>query len=879
MKTPDTASPLVHGRPDTASPVCHGGPDTASPVGHGDPDTASPVGHGRPDTALPVTHEGGDTAENTIEPVRQWHSWVLVGPALAAWAAAFILVGLAASVAWTAAGLSATAATVLTLAPRFRRRSGEQSRPRRRRRPGERWGLGGWRRVGIGVLGCVAATAAGVGFRAHLAGSGPVAELARARAAVTAEVVLTDDPRVVTRHGGPVRRTRVIAEGRGELIEADGRRIRLGAPVLLLADGTAWAGLLPSQRVRVRGRLAPADPGELRAAVLLVRGPPSVLTGPSAVQRVAGQLRQGLRDAADVLPPDQRGLLPALVVGDVSRMDEQVRQDLNAAGLGHLTAVSGANLMIVGGAALVLARAVGVPLAARAVVVALAMAAFAVVARPSPSVLRALFMGLVGALALGTGRARDGVAALSATVLVLILFNPGLARSYGFALSVAATAGILVLAPRWRDRIAARLPSRAPRWVAEAVAVPAAAQAAVTPVLVLISGQIEAVAVPANLLAGPAVAPATVLGFVTALVAPFSVDAAQWIARPAGLAVGWIILVAERAAALPLAVLPWPGGIPGLLLLCVAVVAVRLLLRRVGMRRVALALAAGAIVAAVAVTPVVAPWPPPGWLLVACDVGQGDALVISAGDDRAVVVDTGPDPILVDACLRDLGVRRVPLLILTHPHLDHVGGLDGVLRRRTVGAALVSPGRRPAPESARLSARLRHHGIPEWVVPPGTRWRFGSADLTVLAPDPRPGAAPIPEGAGEGSAVNNASVVIHLRWPTGSALLSGDVETEAQAALLRQGVPPVDVLKVPHHGSARGDPAFLTATRPRAALISVGAGNTYGHPAPETLARLTALAARVYRTDRQGDLAVITQSGRLAVVPRGEVRRGKPRPG
>ncbi|MEV5409495.1 ComEC/Rec2 family competence protein [Thermopolyspora sp. NPDC052614] len=813
---------------------------------------------------------------------RRTHSLILVAPALAAWATAFTLLGHPAPIAWTVAALATSSAIVLALAPtresvaaraaRLIRSSRKgRDRPADRTRRGE---TSGWRRAGIGVLGSVAAVGAGIGWWTHLVSSGPVAELARERAVAMAEVVLSGDPRVISARKGVVRRESVVVEGRAEVIDVEGRRTSVWAPVVLLASGREWTGLLPSQRVRVRGRLSPADPAELRVAVMLVRGPPQVLSGPSLVQRVAGRLRQGLRDAADALPQDQRGLLPALVVGDLSRMDERVRGDLNAAGLGHLTAVSGTNLMIVGGAALVLARAVGAPLAARAVVVAGAMVAFAIVARPSPSVLRALFMGVVGAIALGTGRARDGVAALSATVLVLILFDPELSRSYGFALSVAATAGILVLAPRWRDRLAARLPPRVPRWVAEAVAVPAAAQAGVTPVLVLISGQIEAVAVPANLIAGPAVAPATVLGFVTALVAPVSMDAAQWIARPAGLAVGWIILVAERAAALPLAVLPWPGGPLGLLLLGLSATVGHLLLRRVGTRRVVLALAAGVTIAFVAVTPVVAPWPPPGWLLVACDVGQGDALVVSAGDDRAVVVDTGPDPTLIDACLRDLGVRRVPLLILTHPHLDHVGGLEGVFRHRTVGAALVSPGRRPAPETARLSLELRRRRTPEWVAPPGTRWRFGPAELTVLAPDPRPGAPPIPDGAGEGSAVNNASVVIHLRWPSGSALLSGDIESEAQTALLRQGVPPVDILKVPHHGSARGDPTFLAAARPSAALISVGADNDYGHPAPQTLARLAALSVRVYRTDRQGDLAVVTEGGRLAVSPRGNTRSG-----
>jgi competence protein ComEC len=186
-----------------------------------------------------------------------------------------------------------------------------------------------------------------------------------------------------------------------------------------------------------------------------------------------------------------------------------------------------------------------------------------------------------------------------------------------------------------------------------------------------------------------------------------------------------------------------------------------------------------------------------------------------------------------------------------------------------VGAVVVSPGRKPEGESARVSADLRRREIPEWVVLPGTRWRFGPAELTVLGPDPRPEAGGLPRGPGEGSEANNASVVIHVRWASGSALLSGDVETEAQAALLRRGLPAVDVLKVPHHGSNRVDPAFFAATHAKAALISVGAGNDYGHPAPQTVAALTWLGMRVYRTDRQGDLAVVARDGHLAVVPRG----------
>ncbi|MEZ0072204.1 ComEC/Rec2 family competence protein [Planotetraspora sp. GP83] len=788
-------------------------------------------------------------------------SVVLVAPALASWTTALVLLGCAAVVAALVSGVSVTGAAVVYA--RGRRRS---------RREVISPGAGAVAKLGLAVLACVAATAAVVAFKVHTVSSGPVAELSARGATVTAEVVITDDPRVRPHHGGVTRRDSAVMEAQMVVVATTRTRFVVDVPVVLLGPGDGWRGLLPSQRVRVRGRLGPAEPGELTAAVLLVRGPPEPLSGPSSLQSAAGALRAGLREASDVLPPDERGLLPGLVVGDVSRMDDQVKQDFKTAGLSHLTAVSGANLAFVAGAVLLIARLAGLPLPVRAVVAVAAMLGFAVVARPSPSVLRALVMGTVAAIALGSGRSRDGLAALSATVLGLMLFDPGLARQYGFALSVFATGGILLIAPRWRDRLAMRMPAL----LAEAIAVPAAAQVAVTPILVLMSGRLDLVAIPANLLAGPAVAPATVLGFAAALLAPLSMGMAQILVRPAGLAVGWIIAVAERAADLPVATADWPGGMPGLGLLVAAAVVGWVILRGRGRRRVVAALVIGGLLAALIAGPVASPWPPPGWLMVVCDVGQGDAMALSAGEGKAVVVDTGPEPGPVDRCLHDLDVRKVPLMVLTHPHLDHVGGLTGVLRGRPVGAVVVSPGRVPERESARVSWELRARRIPEWVTPPGTRWRFGAAELTVeltvLAP--APGAAR--EGPGEGAIANNGSVVLLVRWsgatgaPIGSALLAGDLETEAQAALLHVGVPQVDLLKVPHHGSSRQDPAFLAATRARVALISVGAVNDYGHPSPLTLRRLSWLGMRPYRTDLSGDLAVVAHSVHLAVVPRGK---------
>ncbi|GAA4046188.1 ComEC/Rec2 family competence protein [Nonomuraea soli] len=871
--------------------------------------------------------------------------WSLTLPAAGAWLTALTLLALPPLIATLTAPACATLAVLawlLTrpssphppgLTPHVRHAAPRRPLTRHRKPPLPTIPLR-HRRPLTALLSAMAATAAVVALTLHSTTTGPIPALAAQGATITAEVTLTDDPKA---RKSPTSRESIVAQARIDAIHHQGTRTTLSTPVVLFANGPQWGPLLPSQRLQVTGRLTPAAPGDLVAAFLLVRGPPRILTRPTWIHTAAGDLRAGLRDAAAVLPPDQRGLLPGLVVGDVSRMDPQVAADFRDAGLTHLLAVSGANLAIVAGAVLALARLAGFPLPARALLASAAMLAFAVVARPSPSVLRALVMGLVAMLTLGTGRARDGFTALSAAVLLLILFDPGLARSYGFALSVCATAGLLLLAPRlsnalaggpathhptplrdrlrnlktrhvtflrsattrraspplnltaWRAKLHRSLPPtdtpdhpsathphrqpstgrrRLPHWIAEALAIPIAAQAAVTPVLVLMAGQLTLIAIPANLLAAPAVAPATLLGFAAAVVAPLSPEAAELLVIPAGYAVAWIIAVAEWAASMPLTEIPWPGGLPGLALLAV-VVAIAVPLLRSGRWRPLIAVIVCAVLLAVlAVRPMVASWPPPRWLLVACDVGQGDGLVIAAGPGRGVVVDTGPDPILMDRCLRDLGVREVPLLVLTHPHADHVAGTSGVLRGRPVGAVLLSPVTEEHPRAEREPVPPIPDQGPQtpkparWVATPGSRWTFGPSEVTVLGP---PTGSPASEGPGEGSAVNNASIVLHVRWSAGSALLSGDIETEAQTALVRHGLPSVDVLKVPHHGSARQDPAFLAATGARAALISVGADNLYGHPAPFTLAALHRLGTRIYRTDQAGHLVVLERDGRLAV--------------
>jgi competence protein ComEC len=706
--------------------------------------------------------------------------------------------------------------------------------------------------VAAAVCGCAAASAVVTSLHTGALRSGPLPVLAAREAAVQVEAVLTADPRRAGR-STPDGRDLVVVRVRVELLTAAGRSYRMRRPVVVLSNDPSWLPLLPSQRVQVQGRLRPAEHGDDVAAVLSGRGAPVVLSGPSQVHRVAGHLREGLRRAVDPLPAREQGLLPGLVVGDVSQLDPEVREDFRTTGLTHLTAVSGSNVAIVTGAVLLLARGIGLSLVLRAVLAVLGLVGFVVLARPDPSVLRASVMGVIGLLALVTGTRRSAMPALSAAVLLLVLVSPPLAAAPGFALSVLATAGLLVLAPPWRERLRRWMPG----WLADAIAVPAAAQVACGPVVVAISAQLGLLSVPANLLAVPAVAPATITGVGAALLAPVWLPAAQAMAWIGYLPTAWLVLVARVGAAVPGAAVPWPDGATGAALLTLLTVLLIPALSRRRLRRGLLAGATGVVVATSGLALARPSWPPPGWFLVACDVGQGDAVVLNAGRGSAVVVDVGPDPDLMDRCLDRLEVRRVPLVLLSHDHADHVDGLPGVLRGRRIGLVQVGPLDEPE-QVALVTARA---GVPLSRPALGERRTLGPLAWEVIAPG-RP-------FAGTRSDPNNSSLVLRLQVGPTTVLLTGDVEPEAQRDLVRRHPDlRADVLKVPHHGSRHQEPAFLDAVDPRVVLTSVGADNPYGHPWAPLLEGLVAGGAQSFRTDLHGDVALAHRDGRLIVVSR-----------
>ncbi len=605
------------------------------------------------------------------------------------------------------------------------------------------------------------------------------------------------------------------------------------------ADGTAAIG----SRVELRGTLEATAPWDGAAFLVFLERPPRLVAEAPSGLGLAEDLRATFRAATSTLPGDGGALLTGLAIGDTTAVGDGLDAAMKTSSLSHLTAVSGANCAIVVGLVFGAAALLRLSRGMRVTLALVALLGFVVLVTPEPSVLRAAVMAGIVLLALLGGRPVRGVPVLALAVIVVLVADPWLARDFGFALSVLATSGLLLVAgplsrvfERWL-----------PRWLAIVIAVPVAAQLACQPVLILLDASLPTYGVVANLLAAPAAPIATIVGLAACLVLPVVPPLGMLLCQIAWLPSAWIAAVATTFARAPGARLPWPEGVAGVLL--AAGFAALLLLAILGRRRaprLALALVVIGYLGVLAGAALGTAWArPANWQLAVCDVGQGDAVVIRSRGSIALI-DTGPEPDRLDACLDTLRIDRIDLLVLTHYDLDHVGGSAAVLGR--ADRVLVGPSGEPADDALHESFGAAGARVDQ--VARGESGMLGDLRWTVLWPPTR--LAGIDPG-------NPASVTMEFRGVGDcadgclSSILLGDLGEDSQNRLLTSGlVRAVDVVKVSHHGSADQSLALYARLSATVGVIGVGADNGYGHPTPELLGILADVATVPERTDRQG---------------------------
>jgi competence protein ComEC len=570
----------------------------------------------------------------------------------------------------------------------------------------------------------------------------------------------------------------------------------------------------------------------------------------------------GVRDRAEAAL--ERGtsaaasaLLRGFVLGEDDRIDAVTIDVFKRSGLAHILAVSGQNVILLALLANAVLAAVGTTRRWRLAWTLLLIAIYVPVAGAGPSIQRAGVMGAAGLVAALASRPRSRWYALLAAACATLAIDPRASGDVGWQLSFAAVIGIAL----WARPLSALIGGGRGRLrgaVADGAAMTLAATVATAPLMAHQFGTVSLTSLPANLVALPAEAPVMWLGMAAGAIGQLEWMPVAPLTAVAGACAGYIAQVAHWFGEPSWA--QWEVGLARLpsligayvMLGAAVVVALRWARRRTsagrisvrGWHRVAGAVAAAA---AIALALLLAPAPgggssaPPPLRISVLDVGQGDSILLEPRRGDPVLVDAGPTEADVAAQLAEHGVDRLAALVETHPQSDHVGGATAVLDRLDVGRLVFVRRDRASIGAARAI------GADTVPVGAGDRLRFGRLRLDVLWPPPeRLRAAP-------GSDPNLLSLVVLARFRGFEILLTGDAE--AEAAPVAPG--PVDVLKVAHHGSEdEGLDALLDRTRPRLALISVGADNPYGHPAPATLAELAAHRVRTLRTDTEGGIVV-----------------------
>ncbi len=616
------------------------------------------------------------------------------------------------------------------------------------------------------------------------------------------------------------------------------------------------------------------------------RRPPLSILIAIAVLVVVALGRSGeIRERAEAglgrgMPAREAELARGFVLGADEGIDPQTEEDFRRAGLSHLLAVSGQNVMLLALLAMPVLGALGIPLRERLVWVLGLIVIYVPLAGAGPSIQRAGVMGAAGVLATLAGRRASRFYALLLALGITLAIDPGVAADVGWQLSFAAVTGIFLLASPLREAIARRIgPGVWRRALAEGAAVTIAATLATAPLIAFHFQTLSTTTLLANLLAMPAVAPAMWLGMAAAAASQVPGLPVEALNGLNALLLGYIAQVASWCGRPSWAEVDVRLGGPALaaayLILGVAVVAASRLARRhrlatarrrdgrapgrrrnggwVAPRIALLVLAALGFAATLVVSAgdSATAGPAPGLRIEVLDVGQGDAILFQPAGAAAVLVDGGPPGDDLAGKLEDAGVEALGAAVITHDESDHTGGVEELLGRFAVAHLVYARLGRQLLEAARAA------GAAPMQAAAGSELRSGGLRLRVLWPPPELLAETVP-----GTDPNQLALVLLARWRDFTMLLCADAE--AEAVPLDPG--PVDVLKVAHHGSDdAGLAALLDRSRPRLAVISAGAGNSYGHPTAATLATLAGHGVRTLRTDLDGSVTIDLRGDSITV--------------
>ena len=561
---------------------------------------------------------------------------------------------------------------------------------------------------------------------------------------------------------------------------------------------------------------------------------------------------------------DSAALLKGILLGARRQLPEDLLQTFRTIGLAHILAVSGLHIGLI---TLVIHTLLSVLRLPRNIVVAGTLGVlvlYAFITNLTPSVIRATIMAALFLAGRQLDRQTDTVNILAVAAIAILLIWPSALFDLSFQLSFLATYAIITGYPRMKELLPERI-SRSEkwwaRWLRDGLLVSVAAQFGALPVVAGTFYQVSWMSAVANLFIGPLVFLNTTFGVLTALTGPLAIEIARLFSAANTLVLFAMIHLSKAFSGAPSALVEVPA--PSILFFASFYGAGLLLLwkpdgpreRRARQGLVALCLLLFGYNLL----------PDRSLRITVLDVGQGDAIFIACPNGRTLLVDGGARTPFYDAgarvivpFMRAKGYRRVDTIIVTHPDLDHYGGLRAVVESVDVGEVLASG---IGSESGSYQAwrdAIERHDIPYRAVVKGdTLAALGGVRGLFLHPDPL-----FLSGTAKPSS-NEVSVVLRLSLGEFSMLLTGDIEAKGEAATVRRpSTLKSTVLKSPHHGSkSSSGTAFLNAVDPEAVAVSAGMYNNFGHPSPEVIERYRRRGAEVFRTD-EGGAVLIRSNGR-----------------